>query len=591
MTIQDFSVIKTRLNKIKEDLNLQELTDAFYIMAIGAECDLQDTEIRDCITDNSFLVKNSSNGGHDRGIDAIYIENNSENNGTKVHLFNCKCAATFEQAKKSFPSSEIEKIVTYIDNLMDRNENWIENANSILKEKTKEIWDLFDNGYPEFYIHICSNLEKGMDKNEFDRMQKSLSKYSDIKILQHNIDHYVKISNYNKITNINAKFKVAEKELFEKSDGDIRALIVNVRADELIRIIIDDEEIRNNVNFEDYEIIKEKTIIEDVFYDNVRLYKKNKTRINKGIIATAESKEENSKFFYYNNGITVTCTSFSFPKISQPTITIENMQIVNGSQTLHALFEVAQKNIECLKNIEILCRIYELKDAQYSSRIAEYTNSQNPVTSRDIRSIDFVQQKLEMELKDMGYFYERKTNQYENEAKERRIDSEKAGQAMLAFYYKCPNEAKNNKTKVFGDKFEVIFNENITAEELLKAFEIYSKVENRKDKVKKEIVKDNNQYEENSFVLYATYFIVYILGEIKDKLEVNNGLFENYYTIAFELMKKVVESEKELKQTQYTNANFFKSIRPQQYIDKYFKILNKNITSDSISKLPKIELE
>ncbi len=288
MNIQDFSVIKTRLNKIKKDLNLQELTDAFYIMAIGSEANLQDTEIIDCITDNLFLVKNSSTGGHDRGIDAIYIENSNESGRVKVHLFNCKCATTFEQAQKSFPSSEIEKIVTYVDNLMNRNEAWIENANSILKEKTKEIWDLFENHYPEFYIHICSNLEKTMDKNEFDRMQKSLSKYSDINILQHNIDYYVKINNYDRPTNINARFKVAEKELFEKSDGDIRALIVNVRADELIRIIIDDEEIRNNVNFEDYEIIKEKAIIEDIFYDNVRLYKKNKTRINKGIIATAE---------------------------------------------------------------------------------------------------------------------------------------------------------------------------------------------------------------------------------------------------------------------------------------------------------------
>lgn len=191
----------------------------------------------------------------------------------------------------------------------------------------------------------------------------------------------------------------------------------------------------------------------------------------------------------------------------------------------------------------------------------------------------------------MGYFYERKTNQYEDKAKEKRIDSEKAGQAMLAFYYKSPNEAKNNKTKVFGDKFEVIFNEDITAQKVLKAFEIYSRVETRKDQIKKEIIKDNNQYEENSFVLYATYFIVYILGEIKDILEVDNRLFEDYYNIAFELMKKVVESEKYLKQNQYTNANFFKSIRPQQYIDKYFKILNNNITKDSISKLPKIELE
>ena len=46
------------------------------------------------------------------------------------------------------------------------------------------------------------------------------------------------------------------------------------------------------------------------------------------------------RFFYYNNGITVTCSHFEYPKqVRNPIINLENLQIVNGSQTIHALFE------------------------------------------------------------------------------------------------------------------------------------------------------------------------------------------------------------------------------------------------------------
>ena len=106
-------------------------------------------------------------------------------------------------------------------------------------------------------------------------------------------------------------------------------------------------------------------------------------------------------------------------------IELENIQIVNGSQTIHSLYEAFLKDASKFEYIELLCRIYETKNSALSTSIAEYTNSQNPVKSRDVRSIDYIQQKLEQELLVKGLYYERKKNQYDKKAKNLRLDAEK----------------------------------------------------------------------------------------------------------------------------------------------------------------------
>jgi hypothetical protein len=112
LNLQDFSLVKTKVNRIKNDFSFGKPSDAFYILAIGREADLQEDEIIDSITDNSFLQSNGCQGGHDRGIDAIYID--YDKTTPVVHLFNCKYTDKYENARDgSFPSSEIDKISGY----------------------------------------------------------------------------------------------------------------------------------------------------------------------------------------------------------------------------------------------------------------------------------------------------------------------------------------------------------------------------------------------------------------------------------------------------------------------------------------------
>lgn len=89
--------------------------------------------------------------------------------------------------------------------------------------------------------------------------------------------------------------------------------------------------------------------------------------------------------------------------------------------------------------------------------------------------------KLE-EFKLLGYHYERKKNQYKDQPKEKRLDSEKIGQLLFAYNGK-PAEAKNKKSLIFDSEYSNIFNSEIDAKDILKKYNLYLlkiKKENRK---------------------------------------------------------------------------------------------------------------
>src|SRR3989344_2272030 len=103
--IQDFSTVDTSLQKIKEDFNLKDKISAFYYYVLDLLLSLQEDEIKESITDTYFLAQSGEYTGHDRGIDALYIEQTDTKN--KIHLFNFKYVETFEKTKSHFPANEI----------------------------------------------------------------------------------------------------------------------------------------------------------------------------------------------------------------------------------------------------------------------------------------------------------------------------------------------------------------------------------------------------------------------------------------------------------------------------------------------------
>lgn len=572
-SLQDFTFINDAVKKIKNEHEFKDLPSSFIYYCLDTILKLQDDEVLESITDTNFLKNMGIITGHDRGIDAIYIDEEHKT----IHIFNCKYTEKFARVANHFPSSDTDKIILFLNGLITRNNNLLFSGNSHLKSKVEEIWDMFDKESPNFKLHLCCNYINGLEAEAKQRFEAEINRYSNFKINYNLLGDFVKLSTKRNNISINSKIRVEGFDYIKKDDGDVRALIITIPVLDLIRIVLDNEDIRNKVNDYEPSSLANFKLAEDAFEDNVRVYLRQRSRINKNIVMTLLG-DNNNRFFYFNNGITITCERYTLPEFRSPVITLENLQIVNGGQTVHAIYDVLKEAPSKLARLDILCRIYETRNHELSSSIAQYTNSQNPVNNRDIRSIDYVQQKLESQFLLQGFFYERKRNQYLDKPKDKRIDAEKVGQVLLSFYSEMPAEAKNRKSIIFGEKYDELFNDEITADKVLLPYNLYKKIEDKKYTI---LNNENSIIEDLLFLSHSTYYMLYTFKKLSEHKSIGLKVEEeqtiwNLYDSITKIFKEIIDKEKKTeKPERFSEAVFFKSNKPKKRIEELIK--NKEI--------------
>jgi hypothetical protein len=108
-SIQDFSLIRTHVQQFTNDFSLSKDSLGFMFFVLDIILGLQDDEAEDAITDTSYLKQSNKESGHDRGIDALYIDTSEK--PAVVHFFNMKYTEEIKNTAKNFPSGEIDKIL------------------------------------------------------------------------------------------------------------------------------------------------------------------------------------------------------------------------------------------------------------------------------------------------------------------------------------------------------------------------------------------------------------------------------------------------------------------------------------------------
>lgn len=100
---------------------------------------------------------------------------------------------------------------------------------------------------------------------------------------------------------------------------------------------------------------------------------------------TISDKSEVSKFFLYNNGLTIICDSLKVPTLNNGkySFSIENPLIVNGLQTSQVLYEEYKSDKNKLNNVFILVRLCQTTDETIVKKITETTNNQSVINFND----------------------------------------------------------------------------------------------------------------------------------------------------------------------------------------------------------------
>lgn len=229
-TLIDFSTVTHKVNEwIDAELGIDTASKAFMPLMVASILDVTEEEAYDSITD----------GGQDRGVDALFVDDRDGKN--TIHVFQFKYTEDFSKSKSNFPSNEIDKILSFLNDLLDKDIDMQNNCNSILFEKVKEAWQSLSKKNPAIEVHFCSNTLP-MVPDERDRLRKAFEKWNGVGENHYGLDEIINLFLSVKRPKIDRDIRIIDRDYYDRTDGNVRALICTIDAAELVKLISDPDE-------------------------------------------------------------------------------------------------------------------------------------------------------------------------------------------------------------------------------------------------------------------------------------------------------------------------------------------------------------
>lgn len=454
---------------INDPVRLKSLT--FVFLCVQTVLDLDANEAFNCLTE----------GGGDFGVDALHIS--EEHDGEfGVTLFQAKYRSKLD-AQANFPETGVERLINAIRYLFDPSSH-IEHINDRLRAKVEEVRSLIRDGYiPQVRAIACNN---GLQWTE------------------------------------------AAQEAIDRTGFESQVTWEHINHDALVNLLLATKPVNDTLQ------LKGKAIVEDMNFSRVlvgrmsvrdiaslierhgqRLLQRNirrylglhGNRVNESIKETLQGPDEGN-FYFYNNGITLTCDKFAYNALqgSDYQVKVENLQIINGGQTSMTIFKTLSQPPMLDENLtaSVLIRLYQLPtdNEDLVQQITYATNSQNPVDLRDLKANDSKQRQLELDMQQLGYHYRRKRSDQQTGRND--ITSGVAAEAVLSVWRERPHQARFFAREHFGKLYDLIFTESLTGAQVVAAVLLYRMAENRRRRPKTD---------DPLFVRYASCFVAMQMGK------------------------------------------------------------------------------
>jgi hypothetical protein len=488
-------IISKEIEKIQSDIKkLPNLSEDHLFGIVGMkyffnEGKFYQADFKDTYTD----------GANDGGIDLIIA---TESDVDKSLVLIQSKNVTSRPGK-----DEIKDIFTKMSQTV---QNFAQNKIAQYSEKLQRVYKIhYDSASddPKFNIQLALFLGCTVDDEWRNRIESHLS---NVKALE---DFDIAIYDLNdvleKINSINdgRRFVSQGKIKIYKDDGKIHrnenGVLVNIHALSLRELYIKHKD-------------------DGLFEQNFRYFVKNE-KIDDQINESLERKRD--QFWFLNNGIIIGCKDFS---LDGDEVKLEDFSIINGCQTTTLIGQYKKKNEDY--DFPIQCKIVkpDIEDDddyfnQFISEIAEASNSQKPISDRDLKSNNAEQRKLQRTLKELQEPIHLEIKRGEKSPKKglkdwQKIKNDVYGQLILSFILQQPGTARSNKKKLFSDK------------------QIYNKVFRRK--VDNDTIKD--------ILKLSSYYDSYLKSEMDDRDDIEVDVAKNGKLCVLAVIGFLIKHERKL---------------------------------------------
>lgn len=453
----------------KSTSKVVDASNEMLYMAMSASLAMDYSE--DGFFENFVITDKTISGKNDLQIDAYALIETESTKVKQLHIFQYKL---YESQSKSASPIELLNFATFINN------NFV---------------------HPEFLETPSSNEVVVEIKKKCDEFLSKRGR--NIIVYCHYINNATGIyrSNENEINNVMARFAQDRqllgfsiqvygiKEILELSkDGKIQVGSESLELvnDGMYSYRLEDNSKRESLglprkvivgmcNVNEFIRLQNKYHHNQLYSENIRLYLGDRGNVNKDIISTITSNES-LWFPYMNNGISIICDSLSVGNVNEKkkvqNFTLENMQIINGCQTVNALYSAkyGENTRDNFRPANVMVRIYEIDPAQadFKMNIIKATNNQNSVKSYSLMANDPIQICIAEVLKKFDIVYDRKGEAKTAKKEQLIISMINVALAYRAVYFfmACSLRSGLGKSRVFQkNEYEKIFSTSLLEEE------------------------------------------------------------------------------------------------------------------------------
>jgi len=410
-----------------------------------------DTEVEEILCD----------GGGDLGIDCIWIDD-----GDLVHFYQFKNPV---DPIKGFPAGDVDKTISGLRLILNRKHEEI--ANPELKAHVEQIYQMLPKGYRLHFISSGRGLDKE-SKTKLDALIAELKGPSN-SIISWDEQPLGNLQEMFYQQNLPA-VKDALKFSSPRQPYTVRSGVADCYMFHVTGKVLADLYSEHG---------------EGLLQRNIRV-DQGETATNKAIEGTCVG-EDSANFLHFNNGVTFLCESAGYDQFLQ-TLTLEKAQVVNGGQTIRALYR-AMKQKALKTDVLVPARVITSSgDKNFANNVAVNQNNQNPMGASFLRSNDPRVVQLDYALASLGWHLERRDGELNNVTPDEKaaiearighpldgrvIRLKEGAQAYTATFYGQPEVAKKNPGRIFlsvsdGGNYERIFSTDMTAERMIISHEI-----------------------------------------------------------------------------------------------------------------------
>ncbi|NUV30953.1 MULTISPECIES: AIPR family protein [unclassified Streptomyces] len=214
-----------------------------------------------------------------------------------------------------------------------------------------------------------------------------------------------------------------------------------------------------------------------LFEWNVRDYQGN-VSVNQEIRQSLTSPDS-PEFWWLNNGVTIICSDATS---TAKTYSLSNIQIVNGLQTSHEIFETLRggDSAEAGERM-LLVRIIVTGDAATRDLVIRATNRQTAITDASLRATDEVQRNIENYFLTQGWYYDRRKGYYKNDGKDpaKIVSIQFLGASVTAMGLARPDKSRGKPSSLLknDEDYRLVFNSSIDLQVYLWAARLQRQVD------------------------------------------------------------------------------------------------------------------